>query len=48
MVTFHRELVSFEKNARITRDLFEMPPEARGLPMNRTAILGADEDGERD
>lgn len=48
MVTFHRELVSFERNARIPRDLFEMPPEARGLPVNRTAIPEEDEDRERD
>lgn len=42
------ELVSFERNARIPRDLFEMPPEARGLPVNRTTIPEADEDRERD
>lgn len=42
------ELVSFERSARIPRDLFEMPPEARGLPVNRTAIPEAEEDRERD
>ncbi len=42
------ELVSFEKNARIPRNLFEMPPEARGVPVNRTEIPEADEDRGRD
>ena len=48
MMIAHSELVSFERNARIPRDLFQMPPEARGLPVNRAVIPESEEDRERD
>lgn len=42
------ELVDLEKNARIPQHLFGMPPEARGLPVNRPAVPEADEGRERE
>ena len=44
----HRELVGFERNARISQNLFEMPAEARGLPVSRAGIPEIDEGQERD
>lgn len=48
LIIFHTELVAFESNARIPRDLFEMPAEARGLPVSRAGVPDVDEGRERD
>lgn len=42
------ELIEVQQNARIPQDLFEMPPEARGLPVNQVTNPEPGEDRDRD